>query len=266
MQLGKAGKDKTREISWGNIAAVMTNPHWSRDTILHGNGQLWAKRAQLKFPQADILKGRPNENGPAINDLILTTPRHTRKQQTNASTGLRDSLQPSPTASPSLHDSLQSTPTASPKPDPPDLAKRLAEANLRVALYMAREEELLQRLSSRKQKYKKKLQKLSQQRSLAQVSGDEPMRAKDEVPKNVKYQTNNSNFEKERKRISEQIDHTKSKFMEIKKLAAKSLRLNKATAKNAHTGATLEYIQYLQRDISARNDTCRLLFSATDSN
>lgn len=73
-QLGKAGRETTRQISWGDIAAVLTNPRWTKDTILQGNGLDWTKRAQLQFPQADILKGGQTRMGHQFQTFSLLQP------------------------------------------------------------------------------------------------------------------------------------------------------------------------------------------------
>ncbi|KAG8672113.1 hypothetical protein FPOAC2_05481 [Fusarium poae] len=76
--VGKAGIPATRPITWANIAAVMANPRWDTDYVRRSD---WAKRAQIEFPQANILAGHPNDNGPIIRDLTFSAEKRASNQR-----------------------------------------------------------------------------------------------------------------------------------------------------------------------------------------
>ncbi|SCO90558.1 uncharacterized protein FRV6_14686 [Fusarium oxysporum] len=221
-QVGKAGPGiPSRPISWGNIAAVLSNPRWTKESIMKGSGLDWAKRAQKKFPNANIFKGQPNNDGPAITDTLPSSAKRT------------------------VHQSPQSSPTASSNPSAPNTSND--NVNIELAKYKARVEELEKQLEKEKLRSKDKERKLGQEVTLAKINSIE---LRDELKK-TKDMMEGSNLTKERKEVMEKLKAAKSWKSKADELEAELQRANRALAMSQSEDflTCLDYVDTIREEL-----------------
>ncbi|KAF5566433.1 hypothetical protein FNAPI_1136 [Fusarium napiforme] len=196
------------KITWGNIAAVLSNPRWTKESIMKGAGLDWAKRAQKQFPNADIFQGQPNDNGPAIPTTVLSSTKRTSRQATN------DGRSP------------QSSPTATSNASTP--SKQADEVHQRLDKYKKLVLTYESDLKKLRAESKEKQRALSQEATLAKVERNR-LNNKIEKLEEAKKKSDAS-LNKERLNVLGQMDIVKDTNAKNKALEAEVQLLKKALA------------------------------------